>query len=71
MVPRESKVSSLLRFVKLSEQPDYWAEITLEMAETGKRDVLSDIRKAGYDIHETASFLQEFYISRCAAETSL
>ena len=71
VIPRESKVSSLLRFVKLSEQPDYWAEITLEMAETGKRDVLSDIRKAGYDIHETASFLQEFYISRCAAETSL
>ena len=51
--------------VRLSSTPEQWADKALEILSTYKRkDGQPEVAKAGFDVRNTADFLQSFYIER-------
>ncbi|MBO6193568.1 MAG: glycosyltransferase [Clostridiales bacterium] len=63
VIPREVELTDLVDFVSLDKSAEEWADIVLKYNNGYKReDVTEEIVKAGYDIHDTAQQLQEFYI---------
>lgn len=62
-VPLESALTEELVTVRaLSESAAAWAEHVLERAKTPRLDHSDVIRQRGYDIAETAKWLEEFYL---------
>lgn len=61
-IPREMNVLGLVDFLDLSMSTEQWAEILVKKALEPKKDTYDDIKKAGYDIHTTAEWLQDFYL---------
>lgn len=61
VVPVESKVSDLLEFIRLEETPTYWAEQILK-SDKIRKNVYEQMKLNGYDISNTALFLENFYI---------
>ena len=59
-VSREAAVTDLCTFLPLN-QPELWAEKILA-ANTQRKDTSQEIIQAGYDIHTTAKWLEEFYM---------
>ena len=62
-VPRDANVTGRVRFLPLGDA-EAWARALLESAQTPKADGAAAIRAAGYDISESAAFLQDFYLRR-------
>lgn len=62
-VPREAGVTELCHFLPLNDL-EAWAK-AIEQLPAGEEhpNMYDQIVKAGYDIHETANWLQEFYLS--------
>jgi glycosyltransferase involved in cell wall biosynthesis len=61
-IPREMNVLGLVDFLDLSMSTEKWAEVLVKKALEPKKDTYDDIKKAGYDIHTTAEWLQDFYL---------
>lgn len=61
-VPREAAITDLVQFKSLEEPADQWAQWVLERANTPRKDMSEEMKKAGYDVSETAQWLQEFYL---------
>lgn len=62
-VTDEVKITDSLVFMSLERPASEWAERALDMAKNHVRgDTSEDIIKAGYDIKETAKWLQDFYL---------
>lgn len=59
-VTTEADITGLCRFLPLG-QPDLWAEQILS-ADLTRKDTRQAICDAGYDIHTTAQWLQDFYL---------
>lgn len=60
-VTKEADITGLCRFLPLG-QPDLWAEQILS-ADLTRQDTRQTICEAGYDIHTTAQWLQDFYLN--------
>lgn len=58
IVPENCKI------VSLSESPQVWADTIVKMSTGIRSDKTSQIRKKGYDIKQTAKYMQRFYLSR-------
>lgn len=52
------------RVLSLSEEPDTWADIILEIYKKDRTDTSDIIRMAGYDIKQTAKFMESYYLSK-------
>ena len=64
-VPKEAKVTDLLVYIPLEESPERWAQKALKMAKDNpRRDRSDEVKAAGYDIAESARWLQDFYLAR-------
>lgn len=50
--------------LSLSESPQVWADAIVKMSTITRSDQTSQIRKKGYDIKQTAKYMQRFYLSR-------
>ena len=50
--------------LSLSESPQVWADTIVKMSTRTRSDKASQIRKKGYDIKQTAKYMQRFYLSR-------
>lgn len=62
-IPPETKVSSVQEFESLKSSPEDWAKHILNMISSIKRKDCRDvIKEAGFDINDTYSFLQNFYL---------
>ncbi len=62
-------VTDLVQQIKLSDPPEAWAKAALTAAKsrTGRRECPEEaLRRAGYDIHDTAQKLQDFYLELAA-----
>ena len=62
-------ITPLVRRLGLDEAADTWAAAALELAEGGfaaRSCPAGAIRGAGYDIADTARWLEEFYLARAA-----
>lgn len=60
-VTEEADITGLCHFLPLG-QPDLWAEKILS-ADLTRKDTRQAICDAGYDIHTTAQWLQDFYLN--------
>lgn len=64
-VTNEVDITGNVTFLDLSESPSIWARRMLDVHKTFVRhDMYEYIQKNGYDITETAKWLQEFYIKK-------
>jgi len=64
-VPDESiLVKNLVKVCSLSEGSDLWAEQSLAGAGIERRDCSQEVAGAGYDIGETAKWLESFYLEK-------
>lgn len=63
-VPVEAKVTDLVSFIPLSDSMDRWAsDIIKNSCKNARIDLMSELRKAGYDIKTEAENLADFYSS--------
>lgn len=63
-VPKATKITDLLEYVSLEKSPEYWAKKILETNTSDRKDTSINIKTAGYDIKETANWIEKFYINK-------
>lgn len=61
-VPRESDITGLCSFIELGN-PQVWAKKILGQDISRRRGYQEECQKAGYDIHETSTWLTDYYYS--------
>lgn len=61
-VPRECKLTDTVTFLPLSASPAQWAEEILKADISSRKSGHEAVREAGFDIQNTADFLQDFYL---------
>lgn len=61
-VPIECKKTALVTQIPLDSSVQIWADAVLQAATSPRQDTQDQIRNAGYDISETAKWLQNFYL---------
>jgi len=60
----EVKISDSIKFISLSETPEYWSnEIQNSDLDRNREDQYKVVMENGYDIHEVVSWLKEFYLN--------
>lgn len=63
-ITEEVKITDLIEFISLEETSAYWADQVLKYANGYKRkNMSSEIFKAGYDIRASARWLENFYLN--------
>ncbi len=67
-ITEEMNALGMVEYISLDAQLENWASSIIRSAKRPRKDTYEDMKNAGYDIHTTASLLQEFYLSR-AKET--
>ncbi|OZG57213.1 glycosyltransferase family 1 [Bifidobacterium tissieri] len=72
VVPKDVKVTDLLEFVSLQQDPDRWAHALDDRirAVGPRRDHSEELRDAGFELADVAHRLQDFYLSHTGEETS-
>lgn len=65
VVSKEAKVTDLLEYIGLEEDPYFWAEKILhESVKYEREDLSKQIKNNGYCIKENAKWLEKFYINK-------
>jgi len=62
-VPLECGITDLVEQIPLTRSPEEWAKQAVKAAETKRKNTVPEVRKTGFDIKESAKYLQEFYFS--------
>lgn len=62
VVPIEAKLTDLVEYIPLKKSDEYWAEKVLVNINSERKNMQSQIEKAGYDIKTTAKWLENFYL---------
>lgn len=62
-VPLECGITDQVEQIPLTQSPEEWAKQAVKAAETKRKNTVPEVRKAGFDIRESAKYLQEFYFS--------
>lgn len=64
-VTKELNITGNVEFLSLEKPAKFWAEKILDIVnDFSRRDMTEAVRLAGYDIKETAKWLQTFYIDK-------
>lgn len=67
-MPRDCMITDgMVTIQSLSATPGKWAVHVLKRAKEGHTDHQQEIVKCGYDIHESAKWLQDFYLKKTEA----
>lgn len=61
-IPDEAIITKLVDKVSLSKSPEYWSELAIKKINYKRKDTSELIKSSGYDIKETAKWLENFYI---------
>ena len=61
-VSREAAITELVQFRSLEDSAEKWAEWILSRISSSRENMSEEIRQAGYDIADTAHWLQNYYI---------
>jgi glycosyltransferase involved in cell wall biosynthesis len=59
-ITEEVKISSLVHTLSIDDGVENWVK-EIETLDYQRKNVIDDIRNAGYDIHHTAKWLEDFY----------
>lgn len=62
-IDKNSKVTDLIEFVPIDKGVDPWVEAILNVGDYKRVDTSSKIKKAGFDIKETADAISRFYLN--------
>lgn len=63
VVPKDAKISNLVKFLSLSESAKQWANTILKEKMVYERENMADkVKCSGYDIEDVSSMLQKFYL---------
>ena len=62
-VTSEVKITEETCFLSLRDSPDAWAKRLLSFRGGERRNTVDEVRKAGFDIYETAKQLEAYYVS--------
>lgn len=68
VVPQEAQVTQLLEYLDLQSGPEAWADKILNSYPYNRQNSENEIMQHGYDISQTAKFLQDFYLKHYAEE---
>lgn len=63
-VTREMNAIDMVTYISLDASKEEWAKTLVENARKERRDTYEQLKAAGYDIHTTAAWLQEFYLAK-------
>lgn len=64
-IPSETKLCDSVEFASIKEKPAIWADKILSLIEkTERRDNCALIRENGYDISQSYSWMQQFYLEK-------
>lgn len=64
-IPAETKLCDCVEFVSIKEDPAVWADRALKLMERNRRkDNSALIREKGYDIRQSYTWMQNFYLER-------
>ena len=67
-IPSETKLCDSVEFASIREDPDLWAEKILALIEkTQRKDNSTLIRENGYDIRQSYTWMQQFYLDKIEA----
>ncbi len=67
VISKESIITDLVSRKKLTDSPEEWADTIIEKKEVFRRNTLSEIIAAGFDVTHNAKWLQEFYLEQWKA----
>lgn len=60
----EMNALGMVEYVSLQRAPGAWAEALIRAASYPRQDTYARVQAAGYDIHTTAPWLQNFYLQK-------
>ena len=64
-VPQDTVISDLVLSISLKESADVWAKKIMKIVLNNSRELSSiAVKKAGYDINESAKMLEKFYMNK-------
>ncbi len=63
-VTHEMNAIDMVEYLSLSDPLEKWSEYLINAATQPRQDTYERIKAAGYDIHTTAPWLQEFYLTK-------
>ncbi|CZR05619.1 Glycosyltransferase involved in cell wall bisynthesis [Trichococcus flocculiformis] len=63
-IPNEAIVTNLVEKAPLSKSSEYWAEKAMKKTNYLRKDTSKFIKNAGYDIHDTTKWLENFYLDQ-------
>ena len=64
-IPSETKLCDSVEFASIKEKPAVWADKLFALIEkTDRRDNSALIREKGYDISQSYSWIQQFYLEK-------
>lgn len=63
-VTTEMNPFNMVEYLSLDESKEEWALRLIKAAKTTRNDTYEMVKKAGYDIHTTAPWLQQFYLEK-------
>lgn len=63
-VTQEMNALDMVEFLSLDEPIDVWCDAIIRAGKSERKDTYNQIKEAGYDIHTTAPWLQQFYLER-------
>lgn len=64
-IPSETKLCDCVEFASIKEAPQVWADKLLRMVNSSERsDKSALIREKGYDIRQSYTWMQQFYLSK-------
>lgn len=64
VIPEEAYVTDLMKSISLKEPAENWAEEIIQGLNYERRNTYEEIRRNGYDIHETTEWLEDFYLNK-------
>lgn len=62
VISNEIKLTELISFISLNQPPDVWADKIIENSHYKRKDTYQEIVNGGYDIKETARWLENFFL---------
>ncbi|GAL70761.1 capsular polysaccharide biosynthesis protein [Jejuia pallidilutea] len=62
-VTKEVNITGLVTYVNLDTPETEWANTVISNLDYDRKNTLNNIKEGGYDIHENAKNLQNFYLN--------
>lgn len=64
VVPQYANITPLLHYIPLSYDADHWKSIILTHKDYQRKDMSKDVQDNGFDIHQNAEWLTNFYLNK-------